>query len=133
MVGARYKEGKPPPRDTDRRLVRRLRGAPHTQPDVEARPMVEPARRVRPRPGRTCVATGVIAYAIRGAVKRPRRGDLEILRGQGWQPSPNGGPRDTDTCALQSTASTHRYLVTTSSYLPATFSIAEKEASQRND
>ena len=67
--------------------------------------MVGSARRVRPRPGRTCVATGVVAYAIRGAIKRPRRGDLEILRGQGWQPSPNGGPRDTDTCALQCTAS----------------------------
>ena len=34
MVGARSK-GASPPRDTDRRMVRRLRGAPHTQPDVD--------------------------------------------------------------------------------------------------
>ena len=67
------------------------------------------------RPGRTCSATGFSADVIRGrsGATLPRRGDLEILRGQGWQPSPNGGPRDTDTCALQCTASIiHRYLVT---------------------
>ena len=91
--------------------------------------MVGSARRVRPRPGRKCAATRVLSECNPWRNQAPRRGDLEILRGQGWQPSPNGGPRDTDTCALQSTASTHRYLVTTSSYLPAAFSIAEKELS----
>ena len=114
VVGARSRGGQAPPPATPIGVWCAAYAAPPTHNQMSiGRPMVGLARRVRPRPGRTCAATGFSAVLSADAIARPRRGDLEILRGQGWQPSPNGGPRDTGTCALQRTASIiHRYLLT---------------------
>ena len=67
-------------------------------------------------------------------MKRTQRGDLEIPQRAGVAPNPIGGPRDTDTCALQCTASIiHRYLVTNSSYNPTVLSMRQDTTSEKTD
>jgi hypothetical protein len=92
--------------DTGRHLVRRKRGAPHTQPDVEARPMVGSA------PAGEAGALGahvprrrLVANAIRGSNEATAAGRSRDSPQAGVAPNPIEGPRDTGTCALQSTAS----------------------------
>ena len=77
-----------------------------TQPDVEARPMVGSA------PAGEAGALGahvprrrLVANAIRGSNEATAAGRSRDSPQAGVAPNPIEGPRDTGTCALQSTAS----------------------------